>query len=117
MGIPLLFTWKKLVDSQSEIGNTQKKITLSDNITNGTTVHGELLIHKEDDKLEIFSSRCTHLGCRINKFDAEGFICPCHGSRFSFNGKVIQGPAYKPLTKLNYTVNKKDKTIVVELNA
>jgi cytochrome b6-f complex iron-sulfur subunit len=38
---------------------------------------------------------CTHQGCTINSFDSSNnqFVCPCHGSRFDENGKVIQGPA------------------------
>jgi Rieske Fe-S protein len=39
---------------------------------------------------------CTHLGC-IVKCGAEGFDCPCHGSRFAADGSVIKGPAPRAL--------------------
>jgi cytochrome b6-f complex iron-sulfur subunit len=41
---------------------------------------------------------CTHLGC-ITKWnpEADQIQCPCHGSKFLRDGKVVQGPAPKPL--------------------
>jgi nitrite reductase/ring-hydroxylating ferredoxin subunit len=39
---------------------------------------------------------CTHLGCIVAPA-ADGFACPCHGSRFSHEGRVVQGPAPSPL--------------------
>ena len=40
--------------------------------------------------------RCTHLGCALiyNK-EEETFECPCHGSIYNKEGKVIIGPAIK----------------------
>ena len=44
------------------------------------------------------SRRCTHLGCKINPREKEGFLeCPCHQSRFTLQGVVIQGPAKREL--------------------
>lgn len=46
------------------------------------------------------SRRCTHLGCKINHREKEGFLeCPCHQSRFTHEGIVIQGPAKRPLPR------------------
>jgi Rieske Fe-S protein len=53
-----------------------------------------------DGLLHAVSSRCTHLGCLVAFNDAEAsWDCPCHGSRFSIDGSVLQGPATKPLQR------------------
>jgi Rieske Fe-S protein len=56
----------------------------------------EPLAYYRDDKGELhsFSAVCTHLGCTVKWNDSEkSFDCPCHGSRFSYAGEVINGPA------------------------
>ncbi len=44
------------------------------------------------------TKRCTHLGCALkwNKYE-HTWDCPCHGSRYSENGFVINTPAIKDL--------------------
>ncbi|MCI5745101.1 MAG: FAD-dependent oxidoreductase [Erysipelotrichaceae bacterium] len=43
-------------------------------------------------------NRCTHMGCALkyNEID-DTFECPCHGSRYDKNGKLLNGPAQKDL--------------------
>ena len=48
----------------------------------------------ESGALHALSPVCTHMGCHVNWNPAErSWDCPCHGSRFSGDGQVIQGPA------------------------
>ena len=59
--------------------------------------HRAWIIRTRDGFYAVWS-RCTHLGCTPNWFDAEArFKCPCHGSNFNINGDVLAGPAPKPL--------------------
>jgi cytochrome b6-f complex iron-sulfur subunit len=53
------------------------------------------LVHDRDG-FWVVSAVCTHLGCIVAQ-TAEGYACPCHGSRFAADGKVLQGPAPSPL--------------------
>lgn len=46
--------------------------------------------------LKAMSVRCTHLGCTVGKVEW-GYLCPCHGSRFDQSGRVLRGPAPRPL--------------------
>ncbi len=41
---------------------------------------------------------CTHEGCTVSNVSGTTFICPCHGSRFSTSGAVLQSPATRALT-------------------
>ena len=45
-------------------------------------------------KLYLVSAECTHLKCMVLwNNDEKSWDCPCHGSRFTYEGKVINGPA------------------------
>ncbi len=47
------------------------------------------------------SITCTHMGCTLHWNAAEtSWDCPCHGSRFSHEGEVLNGPAVKPLARV-----------------
>ncbi len=54
---------------------------------------------------------CTHLGCVVKPLD-EGFICPCHGSKFSADGNVIGGPAPRALPWLEISRRADGKLLV-----
>jgi glycine/D-amino acid oxidase-like deaminating enzyme/nitrite reductase/ring-hydroxylating ferredoxin subunit len=65
-------------------------------------VDGEKLAayRDRDGALHAVSARCTHLGCLVTWNTAErSWDCPCHGSRFDPDGRVLQGPAVRDLDR------------------
>lgn len=58
-------------------------------------------VHRDDaGALHAVSMRCTHLGCLVRFNAAERtWDCPCHGSRFDVDGRVLAGPAVAPLPR------------------
>lgn len=62
----------------------------------------------EQGKLHVVDITCTHLGCELVWNEAEKtWDCPCHGSRFSYDGDNIESPAFNPLKHLGEGKNKK----------
>jgi Rieske Fe-S protein len=52
----------------------------------------------ETGAVHAVSPACTHMGCLLHWNDAEQtWDCPCHGSRFTLDGAVIEGPATSSL--------------------
>lgn len=61
----------------------------------------QIAVYKDKSgKMSGLSAVCTHMGCIVgwNSKD-KTWDCPCHGSRFNTEGKVINGPAVKDLPK------------------
>jgi glycine/D-amino acid oxidase-like deaminating enzyme/nitrite reductase/ring-hydroxylating ferredoxin subunit len=60
---------------------------------------GKKGVYRDDTgALHAVSLRCTHLGCLLRFNGAErSWDCPCHGSRFGADGRVLEGPATVPL--------------------
>jgi len=36
---------------------------------------------------------CSHESCTVTGADGNVYVCPCHGSRYSRTGQVLEGPA------------------------
>lgn len=69
--------------------------------------HGGIVTH-EGKKIGIYKDeqghvyavkiRCPHLGCQLSwNPDEKSWDCPCHGSRFDYRGKLLNGPAQTPI--------------------
>lgn len=60
----------------------------------------------KEGELHFIAGECTHMGCIVKwNNDEKSWDCPCHGSRFTYDGQVLNGPANTPLT---YYTEKKD---------
>lgn len=56
----------------------------------------------EEGEIFAVSARCPHLGCALSFNSAEKtWECPCHGSRFSYTGELLDSPAQISLKRYN----------------
>ncbi|HEY9487565.1 MAG TPA: FAD-dependent oxidoreductase [Chryseosolibacter sp.] len=59
------------------------------------------LYKDESEVLHAFSAICPHMGCILHwNGDEHSFDCPCHGSRFTCQGVVVNGPAKDNMQRL-----------------
>lgn len=73
-----------------------------------------LLFIAKDAKLRAISAKCTHGGCTVQWKEKGEFDCPCHGSRFDTQGKVLLGPATEPLP--TYAARKQGEDVLIRAN-
>lgn len=69
------------------------------------TQDGRFFVCRDAKGLYALTSICTHNMCDVGFVSAsEGFLCPCHGSKYDFNGQVTMGPAPLPLDHFSLCV-------------
>ena len=62
-----------------------------------------LMLMKDGAGFYALSLICTHLGCTVTVTE-DALSCPCHGSRFDRQGRVLSGPANRSLTRMQVEV-------------
>jgi cytochrome b6-f complex iron-sulfur subunit len=67
----------------------------------------------ESGDISAVLASCTHQGCQPEPV-ADRLACPCHGSEFAFDGRVLQGPADRPLTRYETSVEGADLVVWLE---
>ncbi|MBI4848543.1 MAG: ubiquinol-cytochrome c reductase iron-sulfur subunit [Nitrospirae bacterium] len=72
----------------------------------------KVFVFADTEGLYAISCICTHLGCIVSPTEW-GFQCPCHGSKYNKDGKVIGGPAPRPLPWLEVSLHE-DGNLVVD---
>lgn len=59
-----------------------------------------------------YSSSCPHAGATVEyNSSSSSFFCSAHGSAFSANGSLVQGPATRGLTKLTVEITGSTLTV------
>ena len=92
---------------------SNKTLTLKlSSLSKGFYAYGDYLI-SNDSGLKILSSKCSHLGCKINSVKEGTAICQCHGSKFNSEGIPVNGPAYKRLRELEYSISKESGELTI----
>jgi menaquinol-cytochrome c reductase iron-sulfur subunit len=63
------------------------------------------VVKSADNQVVAYGPQCTHLGCAYHWDESKSeFLCPCHSSIFSLEGKVVAGPAPRPLDRYDVKV-------------
>ncbi len=86
-------------------------------------VGGSVLL--DDDNILIRTSQsqflavnliCKHKGCTV-ELQGDKFVCPCHGSEYTLDGKVTTGPAKTNLKTWDTTYDSDKGTVTVKMGA
>jgi len=80
---------------------------------NGFHNFNDFFVFIADNSISVFSSKCTHLGCKLMESNDTVLICPCHGSKFTKSGQLISGPAATNLKKFDFEIDKKNGRMVI----
>lgn len=110
--IPTILLWYFGTKKKIIFGG-KNRIVIPNDLQIGVTFLDQIIIKKEKNSLTAFSSKCTHLGCKINSTVDDQLVCPCHGSKFNFDGIPQNGPATKSLLKLEIEKDKSTGNLVV----
>jgi quinol---cytochrome c reductase iron-sulfur subunit, bacillus type len=94
--------WVKVGDISSLVlarpANLKFSYKIEDAYIRETVTHSVWVIKHSSSEITVLSPICPHLGCHYDWHpEQKEFICPCHGSVFSIDGKVLSGPAPRPL--------------------
>lgn len=87
------------IDELNEISSGEGKIIKHEGITYAA-------YRDHNAELHLLSPVCPHTGCTVAWNQSEtSWDCPCHGSRFDIEGKLLNGPAMSDLKKINETTS------------
>ena len=85
---------KNYIQGKLNIPEGTKDIKKGDAFISEVGGHKVGMYRDMDGELHFVSTTCTHIGCELKWNSAElSWDCPCHGSRFTYKGDIIEGPA------------------------
>jgi len=73
-----------------------------------------MLIRMDESKFIAVSLICRHKGCDV-ELEGDKFVCPCHGSEYTLQGKVTQGPSKDNLKTFETMFDSQGGTITIKM--
>ena len=99
-------------NSVTKIGWLKEHGPNSRSLVQGLNGDATYLLVDQNNEIRDFgvNAVCTHLGCVVPWNSAENkFMCPCHGSQYNADGKVVRGPAPLSLALSHVNIDGDDK--------
>jgi menaquinol-cytochrome c reductase iron-sulfur subunit len=96
--------WVDAADLTQLPTGTPQEVSFRMNKVDGWKVSSEKttawVVKTADNQAVAFAPQCTHLGCAYHWDEStKHFVCPCHTSAFAIDGRVLSGPAPRPLDR------------------
>jgi menaquinol-cytochrome c reductase iron-sulfur subunit len=96
--------WVEAGDIAHLTPNVPVEMTFRRNRVDGWKVTSEKstawVVKFPDQHVVAYAPQCTHLGCAYHWDQGKTeFVCPCHNSLFAVDGRVLGGPAPRPLDR------------------
>jgi menaquinol-cytochrome c reductase iron-sulfur subunit len=96
--------WDEAGDVTKMVPNSPVEMVFRRNRIDGWRIESEKstawAVKLDNGQIIALEPQCTHLGCAYHWDDIrKQFLCPCHNSVFSIDGKVLEGPAPRPLDR------------------
>jgi menaquinol-cytochrome c reductase iron-sulfur subunit len=103
--------WVDAGDLAQVPAGTPVEVTFRRNRVDGWKVSSEKgtawVLKNANNQVVAYGPDCTHLGCAYHWDTGKNeFVCPCHNSIFAADGRVIGGPAPRPLDRFETRVDK-----------
>jgi len=101
--------WVDIGDITKLAVNSPVEMVFRHNQVDGWKVTSEKstawVVKQPDNSVVAFGPMCTHLGCAYHWEEGKNeFVCPCHSSLFAVDGRVLSGPAPRPLDRYEVKV-------------
>jgi cytochrome b6-f complex iron-sulfur subunit len=114
--LPVQRAWAKAKKVAFKLAKAEALRKIGGTVTlklKGRTV---LFVRDAEDSVKALDPTCTHQKCTVAWIaDKKRIECPCHASAFDLEGKVLAGPATKPLKTYAAAVDREKDRIVVTL--
>lgn len=118
LGVSALWLMDRIVRRTESIPeDSETTLTVPWNTAQEVHFYEPAIAVNHADRVAVFSSKCPHMGCRINRSEGQQLVCGCHGSRFDINGNAVQGPATRSLEPLPFTLDRAAGTLRVTLRS
>jgi Rieske Fe-S protein len=82
-----------------------------DGATDQFARRSEVIVVRQGDRIFATSAACTHRNCIVRNSGSD-LRCPCHGSRFDYDGNVTRGPAKRPL--IHFGISNENGRLIVD---
>jgi menaquinol-cytochrome c reductase iron-sulfur subunit len=102
--------WVEIGDVSKLAPDSPVEMTFRRNRVDGWKIISEKstawVVKEANHQVVAFGPQCTHLGCAYHWEEGKNaFLCPCHSSVFAADGKVVSGPAPRPLDRYDIRVD------------